>query len=160
MQKIKIHILTFVLLVTYLQGCNTNTSDGSSDPLTFSDVFIAGEEDARGENNEKFAQFREQNVVVTNSGKVVVIVQGRNASKWSDRSGQDLWCKISGDNGISWSEPVFIATHGKKSMCPNAAVYDKITNKIHVLYNLFMWDYTHVPEDVKGDRKSSCRERV
>lgn len=115
------------------------------------DVFIAGKENAKGENNEMYAQFREQNVVVTNSGKVVVIVQGRNASKWSDRSGQDLWCKSSKDNGESWSEPVLMATHGKKSVCPNAAVYDKQTNRIHVLYNLFMWDYTNIPDDVKGE---------
>ena len=151
MQKGLFYFSLFIYLVFYMSGCNSRASDKTSNPLNFSDVFIAGKESALGENNEKYAQFREQNVVVTNSGKVVVIVQGRNASKWSDRSGQDLWCKISGDNGASWSEPIFMATHGKKSMCPNAAVYDKNTNKIHVLYNLFLWDYTDIPDDVKGE---------
>jgi sialidase-1 len=151
MQKRVLHISVFISLIFCLSGCNSKASDKTYNALTFFDVFIAGQENALGEDNEKYAQFREQNVVVTNSGKIVVIVQGRNASKWSDRSGQDLWCKISSDNGGSWSETIFMGTHGLKSMCPNAAVYDKITNRIHVLYNLFLWDYTEIPEDVKGE---------
>ncbi len=145
-----IFIFLFFEAISMAYSISAKNSD-SIDSLEVIDVFIAGKEKAKGDNNEKYTQFREQNVVVTNSGKVVVIVQGRNASKWSDRSGQDLWCKISDDSGISWSSPVFMATHDKKSICPNAAVYDKQTNRIHVLYNLFMWDYTNVPDDVKGE---------
>ncbi|MDX1314653.1 MAG: sialidase family protein [Eudoraea sp.] len=115
------------------------------------DVFIAGEEAISGHNNKPYSQYREQNVIITNSGAIVVVVQGRNKSKWSDRSGQDLWCKISRDNGETWGDPIFVAGHGLKSICPNAAVYDSGTNTIHVLYNLFLWDYTDVPEDVKGE---------
>ncbi|MCK5280149.1 MAG: exo-alpha-sialidase, partial [Cyclobacteriaceae bacterium] len=139
------------IISSILICCDTNPPDNSRKLLEFFDVFVAGKENAMGENNEMYAQFREQNIVVTNSGKIVVIVQGRNSSGWSDRSGQDLWCKISDDSGKSWSDPVFMATHDKKSICPNAAVYDKKTNRIHVLYNLFMWDYTNVPKDVKGE---------
>lgn len=141
--------LSFVAQLTVYSAASKNMPSIDS-PEVF-DVFVVGKENAKGENNEKYAQFREQNVVVTNSGKIVVIVQGRNFSSWSDRSGQDLWCKISDDSGKSWSSPIFMATHGKKSICPNAAVYDKQTNRIHVLYNLFMWDYTNVPKDVRGE---------
>lgn len=124
-------------------------------------VFIAGRENILGENNERFDQFREQNVVVTNSGKIIVIVQGRNASKWSDRSGQDLICKISSDNGKTWSAPKLVITEGKKSIVPSAAVYDKQTNQIHVLFNLFMWDYTKIPQNVRGELGDyNCRQYI
>jgi len=141
-----------IFFLTFLGiPCNPVSNKSTMTPPKYFNVFIAGKENAFGENNEKYAQFREQNVVVTHSGKVIVIVQGRNASKWSDRSGQDLWCKISDDNGEHWRKPVRMATHGKKSIVPNAAVYDKQTNQIFVLYNLFTWDYTNVPDDVKGE---------
>lgn len=115
------------------------------------DVFMQGQEAVKGCDQRDYAQFREQNVVVTHSGRVVVICQGRNKSRWSDRSGQDLVCKWSDDGGQTWSDAVMIMTHGKKSICPNAAVYDEQANVIHVLYNLFLWGYTHVPADVKGE---------
>ena len=120
-------------------------------------VFTAGAEDLDGVKNasELYPQYREQNIVVTNSGKILAICQGRNASKWSDRSGQDLVMKSSSDNGKTWEDGKLIATHGLKSMCPNAAVYDGETNQIHVLYNLFMWDYTNKPDDVVGELKDN-----
>lgn len=125
-----------------------------SDPI---DVFVAGEEDITGVENapEKYAQFREQNIVVTNSGTIVAVCQARNKSNWSDRSGQDLVVKTSTDNGLSWSKASLIATHGLKSICPNATVYDRQTNQIHVVYNLFMWDYDKKPTDVVGELKDN-----
>jgi len=125
------------------------------------DVFVAGAEEIEGVENaaEKYPQYREQNVVVTNSGKVVVVCQGRNKSRWSDRSGQDLIVKTSTDSGKTWSQGRLVATHGLKSICPNAAVYDRHTNRIHVLYNLFMWDFTNVPKDVRGEMGDlHCRQ--
>ncbi|MHC4166330.1 MAG: exo-alpha-sialidase [Planctomycetota bacterium] len=115
------------------------------------EVFAVGAEAIRGDRGREYTQFREQNVVITNNGAVVVICQGRNKSKWSDRSGQDLVVKTSGDSGQTWGEAKLVVTHGRKSVCPNAAVYDRHTGRIHVLYNLFMWDYTHVPEDIRGE---------
>ena len=52
-------------------------------------VFTAGQEDIIGveDAREQYAQFREQNVVVTNRGRVVVVCQARNRSKWSDMIG-------------------------------------------------------------------------
>ena len=126
-------------------------------------MFVAGSEDIEGVVNaaEKYPQYREQNVVVTNEGKVVVICQGRNKSRWSDRSGQDLAAKVSADNGKTWSKGRLVATHGLKSICPNAAVHDRETNRIHVLYNLFAWDYTSVPKDVKSELGDLyCRQYV
>ena len=110
-------------------------------------VFTAGSEDFDGVKNasEKYPQYREQNVVVTKSGRVVVVCQGRNKSNWSDRSGQDLVCKWSDDNGATWSKGKLVATHGNQSICPNAAVYDRDTGRIHVLYNLFTWAYQKPP---------------
>jgi sialidase-1 len=120
-------------------------------PVDIHHVFTVGQETVKGENQQDYAQFREQNVVVTKSGRIVVICQGRNKSKWSDRSGQDLVCKWSDDQGQTWSDTMLVKTHGQQSICPNAAVYDEQTNVIHVLYNLFLWDYTRVPGDVKGE---------
>ena len=126
-------------------------------------VFVAGSEEIDGVQNaaEKYPQYREPNVVVTDNGTVVVVCQGRNKSRWSDRSGQDLVAKTSDDRGATWSKGLLVATHGLKSICPNAAVYDRQTNRIHVLYNLFMWDYTSVPDDVRGEMGDlNCRQFV
>ncbi|NQT36593.1 MAG: exo-alpha-sialidase [Planctomycetes bacterium] len=127
------------------------------------DVFVAGAEEIEGVVGaaEKYPQYREQNVVVTNDGTVVVVCQGRNKSRWSDRSGQDLVVKTSADSGRTWSQGRLVATHELKSICPNAAVYDRDTNRIHVLYNLFTWDYTNVPKDVRGEMGDlHCRQYV
>ena len=62
---------------------------------------------------------------------------------WNDRSGQDLVCKHSTDSGRTWSKGRLIVTHGDKSICPNAAVYDHTTGRIHAFYTLFEWPYTH-----------------
>lgn len=117
-------------------------------------VFIAGDIHIAGVENasEQYAQFREQNVLVTKSGRVVVICQARNHSNWSDRSGQDLVCRWSDDQGTTWSTAHMISTHGKHSICPNAAVYDRETGKIHVLYNLFTWDFDKKPpKNIRGE---------
>lgn len=124
-------------------------------------VFVAGKEDIAGVENAaaKYPQYREQNVVVTNDGTVVVVCQGRNKSRWSDRSGQDLIVKTSRDSGRTWSRGRLVVSHGLKSICPNAAVYDRQTNRIHVLYNLFLWDYTRVPKDVRSEMGDlHCRQ--
>jgi sialidase-1 len=122
-------------------GCSGTGMKKGKDPQTFP-VFVEGEEPLLGYNSEKYAQFREQNRLVSNSDKIVVIVQGRNASRWSDRSGQDLLCKISEDHGETWSEPILMATYGEKSICPNAAVYDRETGRIICLYTVFQWPFT------------------
>ena len=116
---------------------------------------VDGVADAR----TQYAQYREQAVVVTNSNLVVMIGQGRNKSRWSDRSGQDLVCRTSADSGKTWSGARLVATHGLKSICPSAAVYDRNTCRIHVLYNLFMWDYTRVPKGIRGELGDlNCRQ--
>ncbi|MDP6634922.1 MAG: exo-alpha-sialidase [Phycisphaerae bacterium] len=125
------------------------------------DVLTAGKDSVSGVPDalSRYAQYREQTVVVTNSGRVVMIAQGRNKSRWSDRSGQDLVCKTSTDAGGTWSPGRLVVSHGLKSICPNAAVYDKQTGRIHVLYNLFMWDFTSPPKDVKGELGDmNCRQ--
>lgn len=122
-------------------------------------VFVAGSESFAGVENAstQYPQYREQNVVVTRSGAVVAVCQARNKSNWSDRSGQDLVCKISRDNGRTWSQGHLIATHGLQSICPNAAVYDREKDRIHVLYNLFTWDYPTPP--VRGEVGDlNCRQ--
>ena len=141
-----------------------NVADGAkarNDEVEIHDVFTVGRESVKGEDQQDYAQFREQNVVVTKNGRIVVICQGRNKSKWSDRSGQDLVSKWSDDQGRTWSDAIRVMTHDKQSICPNAAVYDEQTNVIYVLYNLFLWDYTRVPGDVKGELGDLyCRQYV
>jgi sialidase-1 len=105
-------------------------------------VLAAGETKVSGlENPLRYAQFREQNVLVTNSGRIIVLAQGRDKSKWSDRSGQDLVVRHSDDAGVTWSDARLIVEHGNHSICPNAAVYDRQTNTIFVFYSLFLWDF-------------------
>ena len=135
---IPVLLMSFLM---FLEGCSVTGLKKGNDPQTFP-VFVEGDEPVLGYNSEKYAQFREQNILVTNSGKIVVIVQGRNASRWSDRSGQDLVCKISEDHGESWSELILMATDGEKSICPNAAVFDKESGRIICLYTVFQWPFT------------------
>ncbi|MCK4993236.1 MAG: hypothetical protein KAS29_22210, partial [Bacteroidales bacterium] len=68
-----------------LWGCKGSGKAQPETPSSFP-VFIAGDEPVRGYQSHTYAQFREQNILVTNSGKIVTIVQGRNVSAWSDRS--------------------------------------------------------------------------
>jgi len=131
--------VTFLLMI--LSSCAQQQNTPES-PQTYN-VFQGGKENIKGHNDVPFPQYREQNVIVTNSGKLVVIVQGRNESDWSDRSGQDLICKTSVDNGESWSHPLLIISEGEKSICPNATVHDRITNRIITLYAVFQWPYTN-----------------
>ena len=143
-----------------LIGPSLSRAGQLSEPIP---VFVAGSEVIEGVENaaQKYPQYREQNVVVSNDGTVVVVCQGRNQSRWSDRSGQDLVAKTSSDSGRTWSEGRLVATHGLKSICPNAAVHDRDTDRIHVLYNLFMWDYTQVPRDIRGEMGDlHCRQYV
>ena len=125
------------------------------------EIFAAGTDAVDGvpDARTRYAQYREQAVVVTKSGLVIMIGQGRNKSRWSDRSGQDLVCKSSTDGGKTWTGARLVASHGLKSICPSAAVYDRNTGRIHVLYNLFMWDFTKVPKNVKGEvGDMNCRQ--
>jgi len=124
-------------------------------------IFTVGQNTVDGvaDARTQYARYREQAVVVTNSKLVVMIGQGRNKSRWSDRSGQDLVCRTSADSGKTWSGARLVATHGLKSICPSAAVYDRNTGRIHVLYNLFMWDYTNVPKGIRGELGDlNCRQ--
>ena len=132
------HRLLSEFLIVVILAAVTGQTWADSEPKTAT-VFAVGKEAVRGDQGKAYAQFREQNVIVTDSGAVVVICQGRNKSKWSDRSGQDLVVKTSRDCGKTWGSAKLVVTQGRKSICPNAAVYDRRTGRIHVLYNLFMW---------------------
>jgi sialidase-1 len=134
-----------------------------ADGVEVSDVFVAGAEDIIGVEDARaqYPRYREQNIVVTDDGEVVVVCQARNESEWSDRSGQDLVCKTSRDGGRTWDRARLIVTHGLKSICPNAAVYDRETGRIHVLYNLFAWDFPTPPKHIKRELgENDCRQCV
>jgi sialidase-1 len=133
------NIFKLLLLIPTMWACSESSQP---EVPVFSNVFIAGQEEVLDDNGNNYFQFREQNIIVTNSGKLVVIVQGRDKSNWSDRSGQDLVAKISEDNGASWSKPIVMVRDGSKSICPNASVYDKETGRIISLYSVFQWPYT------------------
>jgi len=126
------------------------------DPLP---ILVAGETEVAGVERSPgcYAQFREGAVVVTNSGRPVVTAQGREKSRWSDRSGQDLVCRWSDDGGDSWARAALIAEAGAHSICPNAAVYDRETDAIHVLFNVFEWDF-HDPDSRKAMEGRECRQ--
>lgn len=144
-------IVVAAILLSISFGCSSQKSKGQIDQPVFVDIFIAGKEDITGYNDEPYAKFREQNVVVTGSGSIVTVVQGRNESDWCDRSGQDLWCKISNDDGLTWAEPVLMDEQGEKSIVPNASVYDKKTGRILTLYSVVQWPFTDA--ESRFDRK-------
>ena len=100
------------------------------------------------QNPARYDKYREQNILVLNDKSVICVVQGRNKSKWWDRSAQDLLIKRSTDSGKTWSIAKMIATHGDHSICPNATVYDAKNNRLIVLYNLHDWPY-HGGDKVK-----------
>ena len=104
-----------------------------------------------------YHQFREGGAVVTKSGRVVFVAQGREQSAWSDRSGQDLVCRFSDDNGDTWSPAALVAAAGDFSICPNAVVYDAISDAVHVLYNVFQWNYQE-PDTRKAMKGRECRQ--
>jgi len=104
-----------------------------------------------------YAQFREGCVSVTNAGRLVVVAQGREKSAWSDRSGQDLVCRFSDDGGDTWEPTVLVAETGDHSICPNATVYDRETDTIHVLYNVFLWDFRK-PDSRRPMKGRECRQ--
>ena len=132
-----------ILALLYLPGIEcAGQGDKSPDFPEPIPVFTAGSEAVTGYMSKPYWQYREQNILVTNSGKIICIVQGRNASSWSDRSGQDLLCKISEDMGQSWSEEIKMVSEGEKSICPNAAVYDRVKGRIICLYSVFQWPFT------------------
>jgi sialidase-1 len=112
-------------------------------PVPVKYVFKAGETVIPGvpDSRTRYGQFREPGIVLTRNGRLVLVTQARDHSKWPDRSGQDLVLRYSDDNGDSWSQPVLVAEHGNFSICPNAVVYDSDTDELHCLYNLFMWDF-------------------
>jgi len=141
------------LLISACAGCAV------AEEPEFGFVFQVGKEDIAGVTDaaSKYAQYRATNVVVTNSGAIVVVCQGRHASTWSDRSGQDLLAKRSTDNGATWSGGVLVASHGEKSIAPNAAVYDRTTGRIHVLYNMYEWSFKD-PDSRKTLEGPECRQ--
>jgi len=132
--------LMSMLMVLGLMSGTGCQAQGVSEP---GHVLVAGENEVVGVENapERYAQYREQNIIVTNDDRVVVIAQGRDPSKWSDRSGQDMVVRYSDDNGQTWSDALLACEHGDYSVCPNAAVYDSETDEIHVLYSVFLWDF-------------------
>lgn len=141
------HFISFYLFLWFIlvAGCNSNKVNGDYELPVFIDIFIAGQEEITGFNDQPYAKFREQNVVVTGKGTTVVVVQGRNESAWCDRSGQDLWCKVSPDNGYTWSDPILMDSQGEKSIVPNATVYDKDRGRLLTLYTVVQWPFTEAP---------------
>lgn len=142
-----------VVLMSACAGCAV------AEEPEFGFVFEVGKEDIAGvkDAKSKYAQYRAENVIVANNGAIVVVCQGRYASKWSDRSGQDLLAKRSTDGGATWAKGVLVASHGEKSIAPNAAVYDKTTGRIHVLYNVHEWSFTD-PDSRKKVEGPQCRQ--
>lgn len=117
MHSMAVQLVPYMLFLT-TAGPTATASDNTA-PIP---VFVAGKEDLVGVDNAstKYVQYREQNVVVTNNGTVVLVCQGRSKSRWSDRSGQDLVVKTSSNSGRTWSQGRLVVSHDHKSICPNA----------------------------------------
>lgn len=129
------------------------------------DIMIAGKTSIEGipDANTRYGQFREPGMITTKSGRIVILAQARDHSKWSDRSGQDLAVRHSDDNGKTWSKTILAASAENFSICPNAIVYDRDTDQINCLYNLFLWDYKIGNKGRKnlkesGDLEKECKQ--
>lgn len=107
---------------------------------------------------DRYHQFREPCLVVTERGRLVMVAQGRDQSGWSDRSGQDLVVTYSDDDGRTWSKPALVVEHGNRSICPQALVYDRNQDALHLLYNLFLWDYRGGKRAWKDHDGPQCRQ--
>ena len=92
-------------MLVYFPACTGQKQTSEINESEFLDVFVVGQESITSQDNIPYYQIRTPNIVMTNSGRLILICQGRNKSDWSDRSGQDLICKTSDDEGITWSEP-------------------------------------------------------
>lgn len=116
------------------------------------DVFLAGETVVGGvpDSLALYGQFREPGIVVTKSGRMIIVCQAREHSAWSDRSGQDLVVRYSDDDGKTWSKTKLLDEQGNYSLCPSTVIYDEEQDTIHLLYNVFCWDYSI---GIKGYRK-------
>jgi len=108
------------------------------------DIMMTGttELESVPDSKTRYGQFREPGIVVTKSGRLVVVAQARDHSKWPDRSGQDLAVKWSDDNGKTWSKAARASEHGNFSICPQSVVYDGIKDTLHVLYSVHQWDFS------------------
>jgi sialidase-1 len=137
--------LLALLLVTAVTATSENKTVEPEKPLKgATDIFLAGTTELKGvpDSKTRYGQFREPGIVVTNSGRAIIVAQARDHSKWPDRSGQDLAVKWSDDNGKTWSNAIKASDHGNHSICPQSVVYDKIKDTLHVLYSVHEWDYT------------------
>jgi sialidase-1 len=125
------------------------------------DLFLAGTTELEGvaDSKTRYGQFREPGIVVTKSGRIVVVTQARDHSKWSDRSGQDLAVRWSDDHGKTWSKTVRAAEHGNFSICPQSVVYDGMKDTLHILYTVHQWDFSIGIKGYKALKKEGKIER-
>lgn len=130
-------------LVPMLLAATICCAESAGNSLKPIDIMIAGKTSVEGipDSKTRYGQFREPGMVLTKSGRIVILAQARDHSRWSDRSGQDLVVRHSDDHGKTWSKTIVAASAGNFSICPNAIVYDEDTDEIHCLYNLFLWDF-------------------
>ncbi len=140
----KVLVAMMVLICGRAPASEKNIENAAKMPFEIIDVFVAGRTKIAQVPDavERYGQYREPGIVQTNSGRLVVVTQARDHSKWPDRSGQDLVVRWSDDDGKTWGPVQMAASHGNYSICPNVVVYDSQTDQLHVLYNLFLWDYT------------------
>lgn len=105
--KIKItSLIVFSSILVYFPACTGQKQTSEINEPEFIDAFVVGQKSITGQDNIPYYQIRTPNIVKTNSGKLVLICQGRNKSDWSDRSGQDLICKTS-DDEVSQADITF-----------------------------------------------------
>ena len=102
----------FILLLAYFSAY---TVLATGDPVP---VLVAGEGTTKGFEGQPYAQYREQNAVLTRSGRIVVVAQGRNKSGWSDRSGQDLVSTWSDDHGAPGPRTSWPFRTARSPSCP------------------------------------------
>ncbi len=130
-----VRTLSLAMLLSASAGAQQQAGAGA--PILPVDLLIAESTEVVGvpDAKDRYHQFREPCLVVTKSGRLVMMAQGRDDSRWSDRSGQDLVSIWSDDGGKTWARPVLAAEHGNQSVCPNALVYDRDADALHGLYN-------------------------
>ncbi len=101
-------------------------------------IFELGKVEVSGRKNyEKDVKYyREPNAIVTKSGALVVVAGQHDKIAKNDRAHQDGLCRISRDNGKTWTKTDVLADIEKNSVLPTCLVYDAEVDRIIFIYNI------------------------
>jgi hypothetical protein len=139
-RRIKYHITTliimaFILLFGKALLAQTKSAENSDKPV-FTTICKIGVTKIDNADDSRYTGCREPNAVVTDKGTLVVVFGPHDQDAKNDRAHQDLICRTSQDNGITWSPARRIMDYDMESLLPTSLIYDGQTSKLILLVNV------------------------